>query len=162
MGKWSHLEKEGIPEKPREQNERTKRLFQEVDKLKLKSLDEVAHALLEGQARKKRAAEEEKEANFEIEVAEITLRKLLKAQGLDSVVMRGHRFTPEPAPWPQVKDKHALLEWAKENMPDEIQMHASVLLRTVKQALDGEGELPPGVDVYFSSGISVTKSSKGS
>lgn len=157
MGKWSKLDGT-LPEAPQDQSERTQKLFAACDELAGTPVPELAKILSDAKQAKDAVKEAEKEANFNLEVAERAMIFAMKQAGIESIVVDGYRFTPSPEPYPQVTDKKALLDWALEHMRDNLSLHPSTLSAIVKQALEGQGELPPGVDVFLKRSVSRTKS----
>lgn len=157
MGTWSGLVGK-IEDLPQEPNERTQKLFAQVDSLlETSTTTEIAAILNRAHEAKAAASEAEKTANFDIEAAEIALRKAMERDGLESMVTDGYRFTPKPEPYPKVDDKPALLAWALEHMRDNLALHHKTLVALVKEALESGSELPPGVDVFLKRSFTRTK-----
>ncbi len=159
MGVWTKFDNGTYPERPTEEpgSEREAKLYAEVDRLKVLPLAEICDAIETAKMRKAAAATLEKEANFELQAADMAMQRAMKAQGLDTVIVNGWRCTPSPTPYAQVKDKAALLEWSMENMRDSLTLHHGTLQAVVKAALKGEGDMPDGTDVFMSRSISFTK-----
>jgi hypothetical protein len=160
MGVWTKLDNAGTyKERPVEEpgSEREQKLYAEVDRLKVLPLTEIVAAIEAAKAKKAAATALEKEGNFELQAADTAMQRAMKAQGLETVVVGGWRCTPSPEPYGQVKDKAQLLDWALEHMRDNLSLHHGTLQSLVKSALKGEGELPPGLDIYMGRSISFTK-----
>lgn len=155
MGTWSHLV-DTVPELPTHPSTQ--------DKIRAR-LAELADASVDDLTRWINANEEalaahrlrEKELNLEDEALTAALRYRLKALNMDGVVSNGYRWTPTPEPYPQVKDKTTFVPWVIEHMRDNVQLHHGTLKAVVKDALKGEGEMPPGVDIFLKTRFTRTK-----
>ena len=99
-----------------------------------------------------------KELNTVLDVIERVVDTKLEDQDLESVTVDGSRWTRSPEPYPNVVDKHALRAWAQEHMPDALNLAHGTLKSVVKDALDKNEPLPPGVSVYVKPGLSMRRS----
>lgn len=155
MGKWSAISDKfpALPGDPSRQDALTAAL----DALKDKSVAELSELYNAADDRKKQIAKDEKAVNFDLEVFTRAFDAKLDAEDLESVVTNGYRYTPTPEPFAQVTDKVKFLEWAHQEMRDNLNIHSGTLNAVVKAALESGAELPPGVDVYIKRGIHRTK-----
>ena len=157
MGKWSettkHLQPLPDPDTPYFQ-----RLAQRADELMGTDLDALAQ--LYGRADETRQALERQTSDVTLErdaIGRAMLRKMEDAN-LDSVVTGGYRWTPSPEPYPQVKDRVALREWATQNgMEDALAIPHQTLKATVKAALENHEALPEGIEIFVKTTFSRRK-----
>lgn len=163
MGKWSHLETaldaEGRPkyqELPPAPGygERLMARVAEIQPLEFKALTSLYEAnYAEKQAREAAV----KEAAFEAEAAEIALRFRMRDLGLDRITSGGYTLTPSVEPYPAVEDKSALIAHFIATQPASLQVMHQTLKAQVKSALEGDGEMPPGVGIFLKHTFSRTK-----
>ncbi|HKW08661.1 MAG TPA: hypothetical protein VJS19_13940, partial [Candidatus Dormibacteraeota bacterium] len=85
------------------------------------------------------------------------LRQTMEAQGMESVVMHGFRWTPSPEPYPIIEDRDQLKAWLEQEHPHEWQVPHQAVKRLLKSALKGEDQMPAGVGVFMSHSFSVRK-----
>jgi hypothetical protein len=148
MGKWTettkHLQPLPDPDTPYFQ-----RLARRADELMCVPLDDLARRYGTADGTRKRLEDEVSDATLERDaIGRAMLRKMENAK-LDSVVTGGYRWTPSPEPYPQVKDRVALREWAVRNgMEDALAIPHQTLKATVKAALENHEELPEGIDIF--------------
>jgi hypothetical protein len=155
MGAWSHLV-DTVPELP-EDPSRQDKFRARLSELASFDVNALTVLLNEQEEEKEILAKQTKAVDFEIETLERALRYRLKEQNLDSVIANGYRWTPSPEPYPSVKDKVPFTNWVIEHMRDNVQLHHGTLKSVVKNALQGEGEMPPGVDIFLKYRFARTK-----
>jgi len=156
MATWSHLEGklDEVPQDP----EKADVFFAAVRELPTE-LPALIAKLNEHLDKRDDLKSSEKQNNFALETVKYALAKAMKAQGLESVVAGGYRFTPVPEPYASVTDKKELIDWAiKDGAAETLQFPWQTLQALVKIALDAGTELPPGVDVYLKRDVRRTKS----
>lgn len=157
MGKWSHLEtatdEQGRPkyqEAPPSPNEAyNTRVFSRVDelsRLEFKALADVYEAAYQEE---ERAEAVKKAASFETEAAERALLRKMRDLGMERVSINGRSLTPSVEPYANTIDKAALIEFMIRTQPLNLLVHHGTLSSLVKQAISGEAEMPPGVDVFL-------------
>ena len=106
--------------------------------------------LAEAFAREKRALEaikeSEKEQSSITSKAEAALFDALEDAGLTSVKIAGlGSFRLNDLAWAKIEDRQAALEWAEQQRPEMLTLNHQQLSVVVRQAIKGEGEIPPGV-----------------
>lgn len=84
----------------------------------------------------------------------------MEAEESEGQRTRGTLFTPVQTEYASVQDRSVFVAWAKENAPDlvEEKERAKLLNALVREALDNQQELPPGVGFYTRDYISMRES----
>lgn len=127
------------------------------DTFREKSLSELV-ALYNAKKDAKDAKERElSEIDADIVALEQLIWSEMERQDIDSVKIGDYRFTRKPEPAARAEDKAALLEWALENMRDNLSLHPSTLTAIVKAALEANEDIPPGVTVNVRDTVSRTR-----
>lgn len=88
-------------------------------------------------------------AKAETEACTRALFQRMEQDGLEGVVIGDEMFSPTVEPYPQVKDKGVFLKWAIAEHEGNLMMHAGTLKSICKSAIEGEGDMPPGVDMFL-------------
>jgi hypothetical protein len=155
MGKWDAL-RETLPAL-KEDPTYEEALFAMSDAHRGKGLDALAESYTEVKGRKDTLNVELSAIDLELSALERVILETLDAQGLDSIVTGGYRYTRSPAPYPKIEDRPALLAWVSETMPELLTVNAQTLGAVTKQRLEQGEALPPGVSVYLKETIARRK-----
>lgn len=152
--KWAHLKTE-LPPLPDEPGAYGDALRARVDALRATPAKDLA-ALFEAADEAKHEAEAvAKAAELEVEAVTRAILAYLDATGMDKFAVGGRTFTPSYEPFPRVDDRATLLSWALDHARgDLLSVHAGKLKSLVKAAVEGEGDLPPGVSVFLKTRLS--------
>lgn len=154
MGKWSYL-KDSVAEVP--VADYSEQLLADMRELEGLSVADLAALYAERDDLASEAATAQKTADRRLDAVRRVLVQRMEQQGLDSVTTGGYRFTPTPEPYPSVTDRAANLAWAKEAMPDALQIQWQTLKSAVKSALETGDVLPAGVTLYLKTTLRRTK-----
>ena len=104
---------------------------------------------------------DEKEQQEVVKKTEAQLFDALEDEGLRSVKADDlGTFGMNDLAWAKIEDRALALAWADENKPEMLTLNHMQLSMVVREALKGEGEIPPGVDFTTSRKISWRKASK--
>jgi hypothetical protein len=151
--KWADL-KGKLPDAPSSYGDDMLERQRTLEALPLRELaDTYEAARLAAEA----ADEAKKLAAFEEEAAERALLNKMEREGLDSIGIKGYNYSPSLEPYPSVKDKAAFMAYALDQMPETLTVPHQSLKARCKSALEGDGEVPPGVELYLKHKFSRTK-----
>ena len=102
--------------------------------------------------------EQEKIQSTETARIEAELFTALEDEGLTSVGIAGlGKFRMNDLAWAKIEDREQALAWADQTRPEMLTLNHMQLSMVVRQALKGEGEMPPGVTFTTSRKIGWTK-----
>lgn len=97
-----------------------------------------------------------KEAKAECKAAEIALINRMEDESVDALKYDGTLFVPSETTYGNVSDRSEFIEWALENAPElvEYKERPKLVNETVREYLDNNQELPPGLDFYVKQYVS--------
>lgn len=147
MGKWSHLVGTLKPEPTTGPWEVKVRAL--VEDFKSRPLRDNLATYEEQQSLKESLKQDMSDVTAMLEALTRVIDQTLEAQNLERVVSCGRSYSVSPEPIAHVTDKAALRAWAEEHAPDNLSLHHQTLQALVKAALEGDGEMPAGVDCYL-------------
>lgn len=148
MGKWSHL-KGQYPDRQDPESDYFRDLHARTDELATKKLAELAELYAKEEEIVDYHEKRAKSAKTEIEAITRAMLRVMEQQNLDSATLAGYRWTPSPEPYPQVKDKVSLREWAeKTDQRDLLSINPQTLKSLVKKALEENQPIPEGLDLF--------------
>jgi len=116
----------------------------------------------EGRAlrRKKAALDKAKKKSDELETAfkkaQSSFMERMAAEGVDGIKIDGRNLVPAQTEYSSINDLDAFVEWAEANDPALLKVAANKdeLNKLVRQRLDDDEEMPPGVNFYVREYIS--------
>lgn len=157
MGKWDGLRTtyQELPEDPK----RLDALKAHLDALRDLPLADLAAAHDAADDERKRLEDDASVAGLRRDAARILLADRARNTGQDRLTIGGYNYTPTTDPWPVVKDKTALMDYAREKAPELITYAHGAVKTALKSFLEGDGEQPAGVDIFWKPGLSRTKAS---
>jgi len=124
-------------------------------------LDALISDFANAKARLQNLEAEKKELEAEVRVAEALLFDALEDDGLRSVKTDDlGTFSMNDLAWAKIEDREKALAWADQNRPEMLTLNHMQLSMVVREALKGEGEIPPGVDFTTSRKINWRKAAK--
>lgn len=160
MAKWSHLEGK-YDEAPKGDDKYNTRLLEATGRIyestKAANIEHLAEAIALEVERKETLEAKLESTTFDLEVLRRVFIKRMKDAGLTSAVVGGYRYTPSPEPHPNVTDREALREWAREHMPDNMILPPQTLKAQLKERLEAGEALPDGVDVHIQTTLKRSK-----
>ena len=132
----------------------------------MSTLTQDCKELEELRAEKKRLKEELDEAEQAFKTAERKLMERMAAEEAESHRAGGMNFTPATTAYGKIDDREAFLEWARQQEGDgadgetlyEVKERKALINELVRERLDNDEPLPPGVGVYVREYVSVTAS----
>jgi SOS-response transcriptional repressor LexA len=155
MGKWTKF-KDKLQHYVNEEDYQSK-----VDEVKSalfqKSPNDLAEYLKHLKANKKELTAKLYEENLRIEAAQQLLLEWMTANGMDSIrLASGGLFSERLEPYTSVTDREALGDWVKKHkMSHLLQLPWALLNSLVKERLQSGEGLPPGVEVYIKTSLSM-------
>jgi hypothetical protein len=105
--------------------------------------------------------DKEKIQSKETSKVEADLFDAIEDAGLRSVKVDGiGTISLNDLAWASITDRKVAMEWAEQTKPELLTLNHQQLSVLVRDAIKGEGEMPPGVDFSTSRRISWRKASK--
>jgi hypothetical protein len=153
--KWGHL-KGQLPEWESPNKEHNDKVRSAVEALRGTAVSDLTLQINQKEDEKDALEARLKYVKFSIEVAEGALAVAMKLAGFESVVSNGYTWTPTGEPYPSIEDKQAFLAWAHEHAAEALTLHDKKMKSIVKEALDTNEPIPPGIKVFFKSTFSRT------
>jgi hypothetical protein len=95
--------------------------------------------------------------NADIAAVEQLMQKRFDVEQTESIRVGGYAFAPKAEPVASVEDAVAWLEHVRETQPEILTVHYQTMQSIVKQALEANEALPPGVKINVRTTISRRK-----
>lgn len=91
-----------------------------------------------------------KDLKSQAKAAEIAVINRMEDEDTDTIKVDGTLFVPTETTYGNVNDRALFIEWALENAPElvEYKERPKLVNETVRECLDNNQELPPGLDFY--------------
>jgi hypothetical protein len=122
------------------------------------NLDDLAAAYAKARADREEASDREKGLRVLEDQAQAELFNAMEARNLKSIRHRTlGTFTLNDLAWPSVVDGDALRAWALEVEPGILVTNSQRLGKVMRDAMKGEGEMPPGIEAVFTRKIKWTR-----
>lgn len=155
MGKWDSL-KTLYPALPTDPTH-AEALAVAAETWANKPLAEIAAAYDAAREEKEALDEELSRKNVTLEALKRVLVGALENAQLTQIRTARYSFSTSVEPYPTVKNKPALREWAGENMSDSLAIPWQTLKSVVKNALENGEEVPPGVEIFVATNLTRRK-----
>lgn len=99
------------------------------------------------------------DAKREWEQARLALWERMDASDVKSINIDGRTATAKSTIYGSISDKQAFIEWAEENAPEMVAPapRKALVNELVRQRIDNNEELPPGVNWYVDKYVADTK-----
>lgn len=126
-----------------------------------KTLDQLAHDVRRAREEKERIEDMLREATRRVREAEGALIEAMRATGITSFKTGGVVYTRTTKLNVKKTDEHALFDWLRSTGWDGVikeTVHPATLGKVVRETLEAEGHLPPGVEVSEWDVLSIRKS----
>jgi hypothetical protein len=123
-----------------------------------KKIETLAVAYAAAKRGLEKIKEQEKTQSKATQEIEAALFDALEDEGLTSVGIEDvGKFRLNDLAWAKIEDRALALAWADENRPEMLTLNHQQLSVVVRNALKGDGEIPPGVTFTASRKIGWTK-----
>lgn len=147
MGRWSFLRGQ-VPERPNEEPGYAERYAEFKKACGALTFEGLASRLTQNIEAKGEFEKDLKDVNLNIKVLERLMIEKQEAEGLESVVAGGYRWTPSPEPSFSKRDGRALRKWADETgQSDLLTINSQTLSSIAKDYFLEHAEAPPGVEL---------------
>jgi hypothetical protein len=155
MGKWTAFK--GKLQHYVEESDYQEKVDDEKQTLIKKSPQQLAENLKDLKNAKKEFNASLYRVNLEIEATQQLLLEWMEANGMDSIRLQsGGLFSERLEPYSSVIDKEKLKEWVKkQKMNHLLVLPWSMLNSMVKERLMNGETLPPGVEVFIKTSLSM-------
>ena len=123
-----------------------------------KKIENLAVAYAAAKRSLEKIKEQEKIQSKETGRLEADLFDALEDEGLTSVgIAELGKFRLNDLAWAKIEDREKAMAWAEEQKPELLTLNHQQLSVIVRRAIEGEGEIPPGVTFTASRKIGWTK-----